>query len=106
MCATECSAHTGYEVLPDAVAWQPRPGAGAPGGTLVRRVRFRADDDDVLEIERAECVAAAPGEVSGVNEDKIRPFCEDRRGQIGPVSDGAELPAGLVAFQQLDDQAS
>lgn len=99
MGAAEHATHAGGEVLPDPVAGQPRAGTGPPGGTLVRRVRFRADDDDVLAIKGVERVAAAPGEVSGVKDDEIRLFCGDRRGEVGLLANGAKLPAGLIALQ-------
>ena len=105
MRAAEHAAHAGSQILTDPVAGQPRAGTGPPRGPLVGRVGFRADDDDALAIEAAERVPAAPREVSGVNDDNIRLFCGNRHGEIGLVSDGAELPAGLVALQQFDDQA-
>jgi hypothetical protein len=104
--AAEDLAHARAEVLSYPVAAQRRAGAATEGGSLVGGVRFRADDDDPLRRKGAEGVAAEPGEVCGVEDDEIWLFFADGCGEVGLLRSGAELPAGLVTLEQLDDQLS
>lgn len=104
MRATEGLAHLGTEFVRDVVACNPAAGALPFGDGARRGVRLAADDHDPSARVHVMFATTATREVGTVDDDEIRLKHLHVRSQV--MLDHGRLPTPVLAFEQLDNQAT